>query len=197
MKFIIPAILIVSAIFVWKYCFCYYDYAVNRETTSLPYRTYYYSDRNNKNDFSTVLFSLQNTQDEFINYSKFTVYLDHLHKPYTKNAKGVYTSEIHFQNFTSDDDIKINIESIKLIHKTKKGTLIPAFRTVKLFTPNTKTKYQSRLYRKYYNMNDLPNKIIEYVYVEVLINNEPKIIEFSFPIEKKYHYSAFDIAMGV
>ena len=195
--FIFMIVFVLTVVFVWKSYFCYYNYAVNTEETSLPYRTYYYYEKNKKFDFSTVLFSLQNTQKDSTNYSKFTVYLSHLHKPYNKNAKGVYVSEIHFQNFTSDDDIQINVDSIKMLYTTKDGKVIPSIRTEKNFIPNTQSKYQSRSLRKYYNINNLPNKVIEYVYIEVLIDGKSKIIEFTFPVEKAYHYSAFDVAMGV
>ncbi|MCP4613993.1 MAG: hypothetical protein GY845_35350 [Planctomycetes bacterium] len=198
-KIIITVLFVFTVVFVWKSYFCYYNYAVNTEETSLPYRTYYYFDyeRNKEFDFSTVLFSLQNTQKDFTNYSSFTVYLSHLHRPYNKNTKGVYVSEIHFQNFSSDDDIQINVESIKLLYKTKDGEVIPSIRTEKDFIPNTKSKGQSRLFSKYYDINCMPNKVIEYVYIEVLIDGKSKIIEFTFPVEKTYHYSAFDVAMGV
>jgi len=194
---VFPVNFVLTVVFVWKSFFCTYDYAVNKEKTSLPYRTYYYYDRNKKFDFSTVLFSLQNTQKDFVNYSKFTIYLSHLHKPYFKNAKGVYVSEIHFQDFTSDDDIQINTESIQLLYKTKDGQVIPSIRTEKIFIPNTKSKYQSRLFRKYYDINDLPKKVIEYVYIKILIDGKSKIIEFTFPVEKAYHYSVWDVMMGV
>lgn len=91
----------------------YFDYGVDKDKTDLPYRTYYYGEKDKKHDFTTVLFSVVPKPQGTFNYNDFNISISHMYKEKRGNSnKGKYISEIHFSDFTTEDDIEIKVNSI-------------------------------------------------------------------------------------
>lgn len=175
----------------------YYDYGVDKSVTKLPHRSYYYRDKDRKIDFVTVLYTL----DEELagpNYTEFTVRITHMQKErFRKKHKGKYLSTIVFGDFTTEDAVRIIPESVRLVHKTRQGKTIPPEKTEYDFSHDPGVKHRSHYYRKVYDPSRLPDELIEFVFLEVLVDGEKKTIEYEFPIKKELHYTCWDVIMGV
>lgn len=175
----------------------YYDYGVNKSDFELPYRSYYYNDKDRKFDFVTVLYTLD-SELKGNNYTKFTVRIDHMRKVnFQEKNKGKYISSLHFSDFTTDDDIQIVPDSIKLVHKTTDGKEINFEKSYSDFSLQPDVKYRSHFLKKIYNPDDLPDKMLEYIYFEVVVDGTNKKIEYELPIEKALHYTKWDVMMGI
>ncbi len=171
----------------------YFDYAVDRESMDLPYETYYPTERGKRYDFHTVLYSESENEEEPIDYSSFAIYLTHLNRNFKGENKGDYTSRLSFQN-VKDTDVKVDYSTIRLIHKDANGNIIPEISSSSTYENK---EYVNHMYAKVYDKNKLTNLITEYVYVEIESKGKRKVVEFTFPIKKKYHYSFWDVMMGV
>ena len=101
--------------------------------------------------------------------------------------KGKYISKLLFSNNRKNDSITIIPESIKLIHKNCKGEVIE----------HEKLEQDLTCYKKIYSPDDLTDKITEHIHVEFLVGNKKEIVEFTLLIQKKLHYTWWDIMMGV
>ena len=173
-------------------CF-YYDYAVDREKKELPYKTYYYKERGQKYDFHTVLYSKSGRLEDSINFTDFTIYITHLKFELSGKYKNNYLSILSFEN-TNDSDVTIDTSSIKLIHKDSNGKLIEPTDSFSTFENNELLNHK---YVRIYDSSKLDDFLTEYVYLIMEINDKKKILEFSFPVEKRYHYSFWDVLMGI
>jgi len=172
----------------------YNDYAVDRETNHLPYRTYYYDDISRQYDFYRVLFSTPQETD-FVNYRGFTV-LSNLETDFRDEYKNKYIATLNFES-SSEHTIQILPNTIVLEYRSKDGTVIPYDSLENDVSAESISKYNNEYYKKIYDKSRLPDEVEEYVYAEVLVDGELKIIESTLPLEKVFHYSWFDVMMGV
>ncbi len=176
----------------------FYDYGVDKRTTKLPYRTYYHGEKDKKFDFTTVLFSVEKEPRGAYNYIDFNVSISHMYQEIHQNEnKGKYISEIMFSEFTTDDDIQLIANSIILIHKDKKGKTVQHEKIYHDLTRKPEGKYRRHYYRKVYDSDDLPNEILEDIYLEVIVKGVKEQIEYHLPIKKVLHYTWWDVIMGV
>ena len=73
----------------------YYDYGVDKTKTKLPYRTYYFGEKDKEYDFTTVLYSVEN-EPKGRNYIGLTISISHMFIQTRENEdKGKYLSLIH------------------------------------------------------------------------------------------------------
>lgn len=184
MKKIVPIVLLIIIIFLCNRT--YYDYGVDTEKSNLPYRTYYYGERNEKYDFNTVIFSSKDL-NKSINYSFFNIFISHL--VIDKNS---YISTLIFDNI-KNTKLKIFPNSIKLVHTDNSGKLLKHNEIIKKFNEKACTG----TYTKKYNKDSIPSKLIEYIYFEFELDGQKHIIDKKFIIEKVAHYTFFDILMGM
>lgn len=176
----------------------FYDYGVDKSKTELPYRTYYYGEKDKKYDFTTVLYSTEKEPRGAYNYIDFNVSISHMNKEHHQNKNyGKYISEIMFSEFTTEDDIQLVPESIVLIHKDKNGNVIPHEDIEHDLNRKPVNKYRRHYYRKVYDPSKLPDEISEDIYLEVIIKGVRKKIEYHLPIEKALHYTWWDVMMGI
>jgi hypothetical protein len=176
----------------------FYDYGVDKTTTELPYRTYYYSEKDKKYDFTTVLYSIEKGPKGAYNYNDFNVTISHMYKEtHQKEYKGRYISKINFSDFTTDDDIKLVPNSIVLVHKDKNGNKIQYEEYNHDLDRIPEGKYRNHYYQQIYDPSVLPSEISEYISLEVFINGDKKKIEYNLPIKKALHYTWWDVMMGV
>lgn len=175
----------------------YYDYGVDKGDYELPYRSYYYYDKDRKIDFVTVLYTLDK-ELEGANYTKFTVRIAHMEKEnFREINKGKYISTIYFSDFTSEDNIQIIPESIKLVHKTLDGRVINCEKMQSDFSQRTDVKYRSYYFRKVYNPDELPKEMIECIFFEVVVDGITEKIEYELPIKKALHYTYWDVMSSI
>ena len=172
----------------------YNDYAVDREKNNLPYRTYYYNDISKKYDFYRVLFSTKKESD-FVNYTGVTVVVS-LKTAFREETKNNYVATLNFES-SSDHTIKILFNSIVLEYRSKDGRVIPYVSLENDVSSESINKYNNEYYKKVYDKSTLPDEVEEYVYAEVVVDGELKIIESTLPLKKVFHYSWFDVMMGV
>ena len=182
--------LLVLGLLIVPFTIRYNDYAVDRETNQLPYRTYYYDDMSKKYDFYRVLFSTQK-ETKFVNYTGFTV-MSNLETDFREEYKNKYIATLNFESL-SEHTIQILPNTIVLEYRSKDGTVIPYDSLDK----DVSSELIHKHYKKVYDKSTLPDKVEEYVYVEVVVDGELKIIESTLPLEKVFHYSWFDVMMGV
>jgi len=175
----------------------YYDYGVDKTETKLPYRTYYFGEKDKKYDFTTVLYSVEK-EPEGRNYTDFTISISHMFQEIRKNEnKGKYISEIRFSDFTTDDDIQLLPDSIILVHKDKNGIVIPYEMINHDMNKKMDGKYRHHVYRKMYHPDGLSREISEYIYLEVRVKGVKKTIESHFSLQKALHYTWWDVLMGL
>jgi hypothetical protein len=175
-----------------------YDYAVDRRTTKLPYRTYYYNDAGRDFDFNTVLFTLMGNMEGIVNYATFTVFVAHPHQEVIpRNNLDDNLAEIVFTNFTVDDPIEMVPDSVALTLRRMDGQVIPHRAIINELADKPQSKHRTHRYRKVYEKKHLPDEIIEEISFEVIIGGEKKRLEYQFPLKKVPHYSAWDVLMGV
>lgn len=175
-----------------------YDYAVDRRTTSLPYRTYYSTEDGRDYDFHTVVFTLMGDMKGIHNYGTFTVYVSHPHLvlPH-REGPGDYAAEIVFSDFTTDDPIELVPDSVNLFLHGKEGQVIPHLSLVNQLADKPQGKYRNHRYRKVYDSKHLPDEITEEITFEVIIGGERKKVEYRLPLKKVRHYSGWDVLMGI
>jgi len=198
-KKIIKWILITFGLFVLgllivPFAIRYNDYAVDREQNHLPYRTYYYGDISRQYDFYRVLFSTQQETD-FVNYRGFTVF-SNLETDFREAYKNKYIATLNFES-SDEHTIQILPNTIVLEYRSKEGTVIPYDSLENDLSAEPISKYNNEYYKKIYDKSRLPDEVEEYVYAEVMVDGELKIIESTLPLEKVFHYSWFDVMMGV
>ena len=73
----------------------FYDYGVDKTATELPYRTYYFGEKDKKYDFTTVLYSIEKEPRGTYNYIDFNVSISHMFKKNTLKRK---QGKIYFRN---------------------------------------------------------------------------------------------------
>jgi len=183
MKHLIKILILVSVI-IFTGCE-YYDYGVNKDKYTLPYRTYYYDEKDKKYDFNTVIFSLKNLEHSN-NYTFFNIYISHMVK-----KENSYVSTIRFDN-TKNIKLKIFPDSIKLFHKNDSNKLIRHNEIIKDFNS---TYHQS--YKKTYDEALIKGSLIEVIYFEFELNGKIYIVNKEFLVDKALHYTFWDVLMGV
>ena len=175
-----------------------YSWWVNREKYALPFRSYYYDNRDDKVDFDTVLvsrFSKNKDEKNFINYNWFTVYVSHMKKMESPVGDPddwwKYMSTIEFQNY-SDKKIQILSETIQLIHKDVHGNEVSYEIIEETNFDKELIEWMRQFYEKKYSQK-LPRKMQEYIYFEAIIDRKREKFEFNFPIEFSYDYNWWDV----
>lgn len=170
-----------------------YDYGVNKKNAQLPYRTYYYNDKDKNYDFNTVLYSRAGDIGASRNYVDFNIHIGHLQLDTHRNNKGMYVSEIFFDNIQKANVI-IDFSSIKLYHYDKQGAVIAPF---KLESQGAVSGMQRPIFKQVYDPCVLPDAIIETVYIELSVDGKKIVVNERFQIEKTLHYTFWDVLMGV
>lgn len=189
-------------------CF-YYDYATNKNNPKLIYGSVYKNyDDNGDYEFTSYLYKMKD-ENIFIEIT-----LSHLKKEFNKN-KNEYVSRLIIKSIGSDKEIRIDIKSLKLMHYTNNVKLnciddrfnyhyrksndevIDFSEMPSTIVMNPENKWSGLHHVKTYLMDKKPKTIAEKVYIELIIDGKEHIIDFDFELKYKYHYSTFDVMMGV
>lgn len=97
-----------------------------------------------------------------------------------------------------DDDVEVKLlpDTIKLIHMTEERKIIPSKAVSHNLDkwPSGKIEFK---YIKIYEPKLLPKKIIESIYLEIIVDGKKVKIEYEFPIEKKLEGTFWDAMKGI
>jgi hypothetical protein len=193
----LPKALILFLGSLWLGGCLYYDYGVDKTKTKLPYRTYYFGEKDKKYDFTTVLYC-GDQEPKGRNYTGFTISISHMFIETRKNEnKGKYISEILFSGSTTNEDIQLLPDSIILVHKDKNGKILPYEKVEHDVRKKPKGKYFRHYYRKVYDPSILSDEITEYISLEVLVKGVKEKIEDRLFIQKALHYTWWEVLMGI
>jgi hypothetical protein len=195
-KVIIIIILIAAALIGGRGCL-FYDYGVDRNKVELDYPAYYFHGRSNDIIFYPVLYSEQKELGSSRNYTKFTVYTNNIQKGLVGSDKGSWVSSLNFSLGSKESEIKILADTVKIVHKDGNGSLIPEIKESNNINECISKGWHECTYSKMYGQKTLPKVIHQYISFEVVVNGRKIKIEKTYPIELKYHYSRWDVMMGV
>lgn len=176
-----------------KYGFLtYYDYGVDKTELSSSQKMFI-QPKNDYTlyDFGTVLYTQNANESNAIDYTKFRVVLYHMRSPEVGHQhKGKYLSEITFFNLPIKDYGKVNFNTIQFIHKKMNGEIL----VPEISYDNRECNGQTGgsciglpSYSKVYSYKALPEKLREYVYLELTVNGVTHKIEQEFKIQKAKH----------
>ncbi|USO06306.1 MAG: hypothetical protein H6859_03710 [Rhodospirillales bacterium] len=195
-KFVLLAFASIVGLFVLAFLIVphfirYYDYGINKNKTDLPYPSYFYED-NLQHDFSTVLHTRTGT---FNKQYDALIYMQHMDSPVSGALKNTRLSKVIFNTYQS----KISsVENITLEHRTPEGRLIPPLKNnLKEFKSCIIGANQICYYEQVYNDSNLPHDMIENVIIDFTANGKKHHISKTYLIERAYHFSFWDILMGV
>ncbi|HOO81916.1 MAG TPA: hypothetical protein PK513_05395, partial [Alphaproteobacteria bacterium] len=109
--------------------------------------------------------------------------------------KNTRLSKVIFNTYQS----KISsVENITLEHRTPEGRLIPPLKNnLKEFKSCIIGANQICYYEQVYNDSNLPHDMIENVIIDFTANGKKHHISKTYLIERAYHFSFWDILMGV
>lgn len=172
----------------------YYDYGIDKHKIDLPYPSYFHED-NLQHDFSTVLHT---RTGEFSRQSDTLIYMQHMDSPLSGRLKNenVRVSKVIFNNYKSSIS---SVEKIMLEHRTSEGRLIPpqGSNWEEFQSCIKAAKHTSCHYEQIYSVSELPDDMIENVLIDFTVDGKKRHISKTYPIERAYHFSFWDIMMGV
>lgn len=89
------------------------------------------------------------------------------------------------------DNIIIQKDSIRLVHKTIGGAILPYEKEeITYLPPNSSKAFQ---YQKFYKKDGLPERMKVYVYFEMAIDGKPITVEREFPIQLETEFTLWDL----
>jgi hypothetical protein len=166
------------------------EYAIDTASIKLPCRTYYSSEANNRYDFHSVLYTEQDCRKESFNYTRMTVYVDHME---WGAPNGGYTSTLHFE-IPSEDAKRIFLikESVQLYHTTEAGAVLH---------PETFGPSQCRvgaIFKNIYSRKTVEgHQLTEHIAFKLRVDNRIIEVHKDFPLTLAPHYSLWDALMGI
>lgn len=171
----------------------FYDYGINKSEFSLEYPDFYPSEQHLEHNFAAVLH--MNNGREWSQHN-VTFYIHHLRKP----LSGKYKKErvkLSYITVPIRKEYTITIQKITLKHTNTNGSVIPPIENNwNEFTTCLNKPTGWCVYKQIYDAS-LPNKLIENIDMKYTINGKEYELSRRYPLEYAYHYSLWDILMGV
>lgn len=172
----------------------HYNYGVKRDSSPVPYKNLYDGDDHEQYEFHSTLFKFDNNRK----YSDY-VEITHLNDVYNFHEstpeKTWRSSNLNF-NIGEKLGIEVLTSTVKLQHFYESGELIKPSEVLSTISSCENTKGCNAFLMLRYN-DELPERITERVSFTLVINGKEKHINYTIPLEYKYHYSFWDVMMGV
>ncbi len=172
----------------------HYNYAVKREGSPIPYKNQYDDDDNEKYEFYSTLYKydLKMKYSDLVEITHLNdVYNHHYGTPESTWKK----SRLSF-SFSKESGIKIIPESVVLEHYSLEDQIFSPLKV-----ESTLEKCQGtvgcREYLVLYYEKGMPKHLIEKVSFKIEVNGKEQQVSYTIPLEHMYHYSFWDVMMGV
>ncbi|MGY0588251.1 MAG: hypothetical protein ACW7DY_21405 [Paraglaciecola chathamensis] len=172
----------------------HYNYAVKRDGSLIPYKNQYDGDENQEYEFYSTLYKVNSDKkySDLVEITHLNDVYNHRHgTPETTWRK----SRLSF-NLSKNSGVKLILGSVVLEHYSESGHKYKPSKVESTLSKCTKVN-GCREYLVLHYEEGMPKKIIEMVSFTVVLQGKEKHISYKIPLEYKYHYSFWDVMMGV
>lgn len=181
--------LLVAVLLLLSRCM-YYDYAVRVDHPSVRYPSRYAGTQGDEFQFYTTVHRVDAPSG-----GRIEIEVQHLaREPY----KELYESRITVHYVGPSRRLQVRPESVRLEHRTRSGKLLEPSKSssdlgscARQTTPGCQEAF-SQLYRR-----PRSRRLRERVYLEYEMDGQRHVIDSSFPLEYRYHYSWWDVMRGI
>jgi hypothetical protein len=172
----------------------HYNYAVNKVGSPIPYINQYDGDDTQEYEFYSTLYKVNpdKRHSDFIEITHLNDVYNHHHGTPESTWR---ISRLSF-NLSKGSGIELVPDSVILEHYSKAGDLYKPS-TVKSTLSKCTGTVGCREYLVLHYAEVLPKELIEIISFKVFVHGEEKHISYTIPLEYKYHYSFWDVMMGV
>lgn len=172
----------------------HYNYGVEREFSPIPYKNLYEGDDLEKYEFHSTLFQFD-VKKEYADYIELT-HLNDVYNYHENTPEETWRSSVMSFNIRKNTGVKVLPETVKLQHFYTSGKLIQPNEVLSTLNKCKDTQGCNAHLTLRYN-EELPEKIIEKVSFTLIVNGKEQHLKYMIPLEFKYHYSFWDVLMGV
>ena len=172
----------------------HYNYAVKLEGSPIPYKNQYDNDDADKYEFYSTLYkvNLSTRHSDLVEITHLNdVYNHHHGTPESTWRK----SRLSF-NLGKDTGVELIPESVVLEHYSESNQRLSPSK-VESTLSKCSGSIGCREHLVLHYEKGLPKRIIEKVSFKIIVNGKEEIILYTIPLEYKYHYSFWDVMMGV
>ena len=172
----------------------HYNYAVKREVSPIPYKNKYDNDDNNEYEFYSTLYKV-NPEKQYGDLIEIT-HLNDVYNHHHGTPESTWrTSRLSF-NLSKNSGVEVIPESVVLQHYSESNE---RFMPTKIESTVSKCSGSvgCREYIVLHYEKGMPKRLLEKVSFRIIVNGKEKLISYTIPLEYKYHYSFWDVMMGV
>jgi hypothetical protein len=172
----------------------HYNYAVKKEGSPIPFENQYEGDDAQDYEFYSTLYKV-NPKRKYSDLIEIThlsdVYNHHHGTPESTWRK----SSLSFQ-LSKEAGIELIPESVVLEHYSESGKIyLPSKIESTLSKCSATIGCRESLVLHY--ESGMPKKLIEKVTFKIVVNGKEEVISYTIPLVYKFHYSFWDVMMGV
>lgn len=172
----------------------HYNYAVKRAGSPIPYKNQYDNDDGSDYEFYSTLYKV-NQEKQYSDLVEIThlndVYNHHHGTPESTWRK----SRLGF-NLSKDSGVEIVPESVILEHYSESNERFMPSKVESTISKCSGT-IGCRGYIVLHYEKGMPKRLLEKVSFKLIVNGKEEIISYTIPLEYKYHYSFWNVMMGV
>lgn len=172
----------------------HYNYAVKRDGSPIPFENQYDDDDNDEYEFYSTLFKVDPNKQygDLIEITHLADVYNHHHgtPEYTWRK-----SRLSF-NLSKESGVEVMPESIILEHYSESNERLSPTKVESTVSKCSDT-VGCREYIVLHYEKGIPKNLVENVSFKIVVNGKEKVISYTIPLEYKYHYSFWDVMMGV
>lgn len=168
----------------------YYDYGVRADHPSVRYPSRYAGTKEDAYQFYTSVYRAREPDGGSID-----IEVQHLVR---KPGRDLSESRITVQYMGASRRLRVRPKSVRLEHRTRRGKLLRPSETRsdlgrcrRATTPGCAERF-SHFYRP-----PRSKRLQERVRLEYELDGRPHVIDVTFPVEYRYHYSWWDVMQGI
>jgi hypothetical protein len=178
-----------------------YDYAVDKQVTSVDCPSFYHKERKERFEFTTVLYTTDQCATPNYatwGYPHFIAYVHHPAHPIPRprDQPERWTSTLvldyGFKKPREEHNVDVLVESIRLRHSTDRGVVLEP---VDVKVRHMKSRIEVE--QLYARSGAIPDRLVERVQFQLRVDGALVSIDKSYPIVLAPHYNFWDVLMGV
>jgi len=170
----------------------YFDYGVRADHPSVRYPSRYGGTEDDDHQFYTTLYRMYDTTTG----NKMEIEVQHLAR---EGRRGLYESRVTVLYLGPSRRLHVRPGSVRLEHRTRDGVLLRPRESrsdLGRCLERTSTPACTETFSHFYGRPSTL-RLEERVYVEYELDGTVYAVDTTFPLEYRYHYSWWDVMLGV
>jgi len=171
-----------------------YNYAVQRVGSPILYKNQYDSDDNEEYEFYSTLYKV-NPDKKYSGLIEVS-HLNDVHNHHHGTPESTWKKSRLSFNLSKSSGVEVIPESVVLEHYSESNERFTPSKVESTLSKCSGTIGCRQNVVLHYEKG-MPKRIIEKVSFKIVVNGKEKVISYSIPLQYKYHYSYWDVLMGV